>query len=121
MADFNDMSDTSTASGISEDIFTGKFSTAAGLDRIRRRLLDLTRSNPLLNYRFPKSKSLRIIDTPPDDLFNRLFDGKQSPIIPVPDPPSDEYEDNDEDKPSKPEIKACARHEFMIPKSERIG
>ena len=45
------------------------------LDRIRRRLLDLTRRNPLLNYRFPKS-SIKIVDELPSPTFHSLLTGQ---------------------------------------------
>lgn len=56
------------------------------LELLRRRLLDLTRRNSLLNFRHPKS-SLRIIDELPDQLFSELSDGKKFVITPVPTPP----------------------------------
>ena len=56
------------------------------LELLRRRLLDLTRRNSLLNFKHPKS-SLRIIDELPDQLFSELSDGKKFVITPVPPPP----------------------------------
>lgn len=44
------------------------------LDRLRRRLLDLSRRNPLLNYRFPK-RSIKIIDELPSETFHSLLTG----------------------------------------------
>ena len=65
-----------------EGLFSGKFSTEAALQRIRKRLLDSSLRNALLNYRFPKRRALRIIDTPISDLFERLYvDGKECPIV----------------------------------------
>ena len=79
-----------------EDLFSGKFSTEAALHRMRKRLLDLSLKNGLLNYRFPKRRALRIIDTPINSLFERLYlDGKECPIIPVPDPNRSDYESVD--------------------------
>ena len=76
-----------------EGLFSGKFSTEAALQRIRKRLLDLSLRNALLNYRFPKRRALRIIDTPISDLFERLYvDGKECPIVSVPEPSRSEYE-----------------------------
>src|SRR5579863_2819862 len=57
------------------------------LETLRRRLLDLTRRNSLLNYKHPKSRSLRIVDELPDQLFTDLVDGKKFTITPVPPPP----------------------------------
>jgi len=82
--------------GHQEDLFCGKLNTAAGLDRIRKRLLDLTTNNRLLNYRFPKGKALRVVDTALGPLFNRLYvEGKPTPIVPVPDPERKDYEEED--------------------------
>ncbi len=62
------------------------------LERIRRRLLDLTRRNALLNYRRPK-RSLEIVDERPTETFAALL-GRQSftlePFVP---------EELDEDSP----------------------
>ena len=46
------------------------------LDRLRRRLLDLSRRNPLLNYRFPK-RSIKIIDELPSATFHPLLTGRR--------------------------------------------
>jgi hypothetical protein len=46
---------------------------ASSIEALRRRLLDLTGRNPLLNYRHGRTrKSIRIIDEHPDQLFNKL-------------------------------------------------
>ena len=58
----------------------------APLELLRRRLLDLTRRNSLLNFKHPKS-SLRIIDELPDQLFHELSEGKKFVMTPVPQPP----------------------------------
>lgn len=47
------------------------------LDRLRRRLLDLSRRNPLLNYRFPKRRSIKIIDELPSETFYSLLTGRR--------------------------------------------
>ncbi|MDX2193330.1 MAG: DUF4011 domain-containing protein [Gemmatimonadales bacterium] len=44
------------------------------LERLRRRLLDLTGNNALLNYRHPKATSLRIVDEVPAQVFERLLE-----------------------------------------------
>src|SRR5579862_3153151 len=63
-----------------------------GLRRMRKRLLDLSLRNPLLNYRYPRGSKrfLRIIDELPNVLFEKLLDGKSLVFIPVPEPPRDE-------------------------------
>jgi Protein of unknown function (DUF4011)/REase_MTES_1575/AAA domain/Transcription elongation factor, GreA/GreB, C-term len=93
---------------IFDDIFGGQLSTAVGLERIRKRLLDLTRSNPLLNYRFPKKRCLRIVDSSLEGIFSRVFDdGRGCVLIAVPEPAIHEYEGNN-GSPRKPDVKAFA-------------
>ena len=56
------------------------------LERVRTRLLDLTLSNRLINFRHSKRSSLRVVDELPDVLWNRLCDGDELLFIPVPEP-----------------------------------
>lgn len=58
---------------------------------LRKRLLDLTKNNKLLNFKHTKSSSLRIVDELPDELFKRLLDGQKLIFEAVPDPPLVEY------------------------------
>lgn len=52
---------------------TGTAFFAASIEALRRRLLDLTGRNPLLNYRHGRTKrSIRVIDEHPDQMFARL-------------------------------------------------
>jgi very-short-patch-repair endonuclease len=44
-----------------------------GLDRIRKRLLDLTKRNPLLNYHHPKRSCIRIVNVEMDQVFEDLL------------------------------------------------
>jgi len=95
--------------GYRENLFDGKFSTEAGLGKLRKGLLDLTNKNRLLNYRFPKSKSLRVIDTPPDRLYSRLVeDGNSVKILPVPEPSRKDYKYDEDGHPKKPNVKTFA-------------
>ena len=52
--------------------------TAAGLEKIRSRLLDLTNRNRLLNFRHTSASSIRIVDADPDTIFTRLMNGEVS-------------------------------------------
>ena len=48
---------------------------ARALDELaaaRQRLLDLTMRNPLLNYRERKTRSIRVVDERPRELYERL-------------------------------------------------
>lgn len=56
------------------------------LAAVRKKLLDLTGKNALLNYRHPKSSCLRIIDELPDQIHQVMDTGKSFTFIPVPEP-----------------------------------
>ncbi|MGY1488254.1 DUF4011 domain-containing anti-phage protein Hhe [Methylobacillus pratensis] len=56
------------------------------LESIRKRLLDLTARNSLLNYRHPKAGCVRVIDELPDQIYEVLQDSKKLTFIPVPEP-----------------------------------
>ncbi|MBU2062199.1 MAG: DUF4011 domain-containing protein, partial [Bacteroidetes bacterium] len=60
------------------------------LEAVRKRLLDLTGRNRLLNYRFSAKSSLRIIDELPSQLFEALLDEKEFLFCPVSEPTRDE-------------------------------
>jgi very-short-patch-repair endonuclease len=62
---------------------------AAALDKLRLRLLDLTLSNRLLNFKPTRKSSLRVVDELPDVLWNRLQDGDELLFVPVAEPPPD--------------------------------
>lgn len=65
--------------------------TADGLDKIRKRLLDLTGRNRLLNYRHPPTSCLRIVDAELDHVFQSFCDGQRFPLEPVPEPDQGDY------------------------------
>lgn len=56
------------------------------LERLRRRLLDLTGRNRLINFRHTKGSSLRIIDEIPDQLVEHLLNENEMFFKSVPDP-----------------------------------
>ena len=65
---------------------------------LRMRLLDLTNSNRLLNYKFSdrSRRQVRLVDELPDELLGRLEDGKRLAFKSLPelgDEPQDEKED----------------------------
>ncbi|MGH9661129.1 MAG: DUF4011 domain-containing protein, partial [Bryobacteraceae bacterium] len=66
--------------------------TAAGLETMRARLLDLTNRNRLLNFRHTRASCIRIVDADPDTIFTRLLNGEEIPFRPVPEPPSSPHE-----------------------------
>lgn len=71
----------------SED-FTGH-DAAAAIERLRKRLLDLTAKNRLLHFPHRPGSCLRIVDKLPDVIFERLMKGQEFAFQPVPDPPVD--------------------------------
>ena len=89
-----------------------------GLDRLRRRLLDLSSRNRLLNFRFPKRSCLRVVDEFPQQLFDVLLDNRMLTFAPVQEPTEQELEDywkiesnsNVNTPPQKPTAEAWARH-----------
>jgi hypothetical protein len=65
--------------------------TLAGLRKIRSRLLDLTRNNRLLNYKYTK-QSLRFIDKSPDLLYRQILNGDSGlRIQAIPEPDVDNF------------------------------
>ena len=68
------------------------------LESIRKRLLDLSSRNALLNYKFPRGKCLQFIETTPNAVFKVLSDKKTIDLVPIP-------------KPTDAEIKAYYQNE----------
>lgn len=56
------------------------------LDSIRKRLLDLTGRNSLLNFKHPKTSCIRLIDELPDQIYEVLQQGTKFTFIPVVEP-----------------------------------
>ena len=76
---------------IREDSFTVsdvEGDAPAVLAHLRTRLLDLTLSNRLLQFRHG-ARTVRVIDELPDQLFARLMKGEDLEFLPVPEPPPD--------------------------------
>ncbi|MEK7712166.1 MAG: DUF4011 domain-containing protein, partial [Pseudomonadota bacterium] len=73
---------------------SGTSGITVSLDRIRKKLLDLSRRNRLLNYR-AGSRSLPIVDELPDEVFRMLITGEKTMYFaPLPEPDEDEETDN---------------------------
>ncbi|KQT47560.1 hypothetical protein ASG43_10800 [Aureimonas sp. Leaf454] len=60
--------------------------TRSIIEEMRTRLLDLSGSNRLLNFRASSTNCLRIVDELPDQLFAGLLAGKSFTFVPVPEP-----------------------------------
>lgn len=56
-----------------------------GIENIRKRLLDLTNRNKLVNFKHTRS-SLRIVDVDLDSVYQGLLDDKRLPFVHVPEP-----------------------------------
>jgi hypothetical protein len=63
------------------------------LAAIRKRLLDLSGRNSLLNFKHPKASCVRIIDELPDQIYSVLESGAKFTFIPVPEPTERELVD----------------------------
>lgn len=74
-----------TSLNIDPDQPTHKTTASAqgGLEQLRKRLLDLTRRNSLLNFRHSTKASLRVVDELPNELFTRLRDGNALTFKPI--------------------------------------
>lgn len=109
-----------SADGLVGEIFSGGLPIAEALQRLRTRLLDLSSRNRLLSYRHPKRRCVQFVDNPDLELlFERLLDGKNILIKPVPEPDPFSYEAG-----KKPEARQYAQqlrlgidYEFSEPKS----
>ena len=97
-----------------EKLFSSHLPVNIGLERIRKRLLDLTRRNKLLNFhnlsRQTKSaRLLRGIDTSPDKLFQEIYvGGKTIDILPVPEALKREWVQDESGRLRKPDVKKQA-------------
>ncbi len=109
-----------SADGLVGEVFSGRLSIAEALQRLRKRLLDLSSRNRLLSYRHPKRRCVQFVDNPDLNLlFERLLDGKGILIKPVPEPDPFSYEAG-----KKPEARQYAErlrlstaYEFSEPRS----
>ena len=71
----------------------GEDETLEALEGLRKKLLDLTAHNPLLNFRHGRSnRYLRIVDELPSQVSDTLLDGKSMKFGPVPKPSEQELE-----------------------------
>ena len=75
------------------------------LDIARSELLDLTRRNPLINYKLLKARGVEIVDESPPDVYQILVqDGKTMSFLPKHDPEADPlllFEDEEEYDPDR--------------------
>lgn len=58
----------------------------SSIEAIRKKLLDLSTRNRLLNFTHRRTNSIRIVDELPNQLYDNLLAGKEFTFIPVPEP-----------------------------------
>lgn len=66
------------------------------LSESRKKLLDLTLRNTLLNYNLKRKNRIIIVDELPNILYKHLLDGKKLKIVPIPYPSVEEESNDDE-------------------------
>ena len=99
--------DGSVLPGAANDIFDGRHPVADVLSQLRKRLLDLTARNRLLNFRHSQTKTVGVVGVVPNAVYHRLLENKTLTFIPVPDPKPTEYEG--EDRRQKPDVREYAK------------
>jgi len=93
MPNHHDAYQSESADELVATVFRGGLSMAEAIHQLRKRLLDLSSRNRLLNYRHPKGRSLQFADNPDLNLlFERLSDGRPAAIAYVREPEPSEYE-----------------------------
>lgn len=91
-----------------------------GLEQLRKRLLDLTRRNKLLNFRHGVKSSLRVVDELPDELFKYLKDDTKLVFRPIPEPETDKQEETEENLATLPYATEPASSETTTRSSRRV-
>lgn len=110
-----------SATALVDELFSGKFSIADSLQRLRTRLLDLSSRNRLLSYRHPKKRCVQFVDNPDLNLlFERMLDGKNILLKPVPDPDPFDYEGSRKPEPRQyaERVRISTAYEFPEPKAD---
>jgi len=82
----------------------------------RKKLLDITLKNSLLNYNLKRKRHLIIVDELPNIIFERLYQGDNMKLIPVPYP---EVEEENEDEISQEQTEDSSQNE--LEKDEATG
>ncbi len=91
MTDPNDRAGTKTAEAAEPHKIEA---VRTGLEKLRVRLLDITKRNNLISFRYGKS-SLRVVDADLDAIYRELLDGKSLPFVHVPEPEPKSKPDED--------------------------
>ena len=86
------------------------------LHESRKKLLDITLRNSLLNYNLKRKRRLIIVDELPNIIFERLYQGDNMKLIPVPYP---EVEDENNEQVSQEQAEDSSQNE--LEKDEATG
>lgn len=99
-----------------DDLFNGRVPIIEALEKLRLRLLDLTRRNRLLNFKHSPGKCIQFVEAQPGPTFHRLMEGvdRKISLVPVPEPPLREWESIDGHR-TKPDSKDYARTRGIDP------
>ena len=66
------------------------------LNESRKKLLDITLRNSLLNYNLKRKRRLLIVDELPNIIFERLYQGDDMKLVPVPYPELEEEKSDEQ-------------------------
>jgi very-short-patch-repair endonuclease len=93
-----------------DDLFAGRIPILQALEKLRLRLLDLTRRNRLLNFKHSSGKCIQFVEAQPDSVFRGLMEGTDRKIVllPIPEPPRAKWEIVGSQQ-TKPDAKDYAR------------
>jgi len=93
-----------------------------GLERLRKKLLDLGKRNRLLNFRHGKKSSLRVVDELPDELFKRLKERQGLKFKPVPEPEIEKFNEPLSELPTLfSETDSSSKEEYVAPPIRKIS
>jgi very-short-patch-repair endonuclease len=112
----------SSKSGAQQTLSTRELAAQKRIADLRMRLLDLTNSNRLLNYKFSarSRRHVRLVDQLPDQLIERFDDDKRFVFRSLPEP-SDEPEDEKTDAFVSALAQAKRTDEYYLVALKKIG
>ena len=111
-----------TMPGAQQTLTTREVAAQKRIADLRMRLLDLTNSNRLLNYKFStrSRRQVRLVDDLPDQLIERIEDDKRLVFRPLPEP-SDAPEDEKTDSFVSALEQAKRSDEYYLAALKKIG
>ena len=104
----------------------GNNTATDALENLRKRLLDLTARNRLINFRHTKRGSLRIIDELPNQLVETLLAETEMRFLPVPEPTREEliskgYIEIDEETGQEVRLRTDRGHCWRLQRTPRTA